>query len=103
MVRGYEKVVHLYPQGMLVLINERGTYENFILKCKERLCTAAQLEICRQTRKTLLKYRDTLRASNHPLKDDIEKYTRGARCTFPDFDCPNDCHFAPGKKLERKI
>ena len=27
-------VAELLPQGMLVLINERGTYENFILKLK---------------------------------------------------------------------
>ena len=29
---------HLYPQGMIININERGTAENFILKCQERLC-----------------------------------------------------------------
>ncbi len=38
-----------YPQGMLVKVNERGTVENFILKCTERLCGAAQLEIMEQT------------------------------------------------------
>ena len=42
-----------YPQGMLVQVNERGTVENFILKCTERLCGAAQLEIMQQTRITL--------------------------------------------------
>lgn len=27
-----------FPQGKMVLVNERGTVENFVLKCKERLC-----------------------------------------------------------------
>ena len=45
-----------YPQGMLVKVNERGTLENFILKCTERLCGEAQLEIAQQTKEILDKY-----------------------------------------------
>ena len=37
---------------MLVQVNERGTIENFVLKCTERLCGAAQLEIMEQTQRT---------------------------------------------------
>lgn len=91
------------PQGELVLINEEGTYENFILKCKERLCSAAQLEIMLETRELLLKYQKALEESNHYLKDDIKKYTKGARCTFPDFECTEDCNFNEGKVLKRVI
>lgn len=80
-----------------------GKYEDFILKCKERLCSAAQLEIMQQTRATLLKYRDSLKLSNHPLAEDIVKYTKGARCTFPDYECPSDCKFKEGKLLTRRI
>jgi len=98
------KVVSKYnPQGELVLISETGKYDNFILKCKERLCSAAQLEIMLNTRETLLKYRDALKESNHYLATDIEKYTKGARCTFPDFTCTEDCKFKEGKTLVRKI
>ena len=93
----------VYPQGMLIDICESGTYENFILKCKERLCSAAQLEIMRQTRATILKYREELEKSGHPLKDDIVAYTKGARCTFPDYTCPTPCGFKEGIKLTRKI
>ena len=93
----------VYPQGMLIDICENGTYENFILKCKERLCSAAQLEIMLQTRETLLKYKEELEKINHPLKDDIIKYTKGARCTFPDFVCLSKCGFSEGIKLTRKI
>lgn len=91
------------PQGELVTISEMGKYEDFILKCKERLCTAAQLEIMRQTRDTLLKYKEHLEQANSPLAEDIKKYSHGARCTFPDFDCSADCKFSEGKLLTRKI
>ena len=91
------------PQGQLILISEEGTYDNFILKCKERLCSSAQLEIMLQTKKTLLKYKDELEKSNNYLFNDIKQYTNGARCTFPDFQCLSDCKFAEGKKLSRKI
>lgn len=91
------------PQGELVNISETGKYGDFILKCKERLCSAAQLEIMLQTRQTLLKYKNALEAANHPLAEDIEKYSHGARCTFPDFDCSSDCKFKEGKILTRRI
>ncbi len=91
------------PQGELVKISEVGKYEDFILKCKERLCTAAQLEIMLQTRKTLLKYKKALEESNNPLAIDIKKYSHGARCTFPDYTCSSDCGFKEGKTLTRKI
>lgn len=91
------------PQGELIKISEVGKYDDFILKCKERLCTAAQLEIMMQTRETLLKYKKALEDSNHPLALDIEKYSHGARCTFPDYTCSSDCGFKEGKILTRKI
>ena len=98
-----ESVKDVIPNGELVLVNENGNYENFILKCQERLCTAAQLEIMRQTRDTLLKYRDALKESESPLYDDIEKYTHGARCTFPNYKCSKPCGFKEGITLTRKI
>ncbi len=96
-------VKRVNPQGELVKISEIGTYDNFILKCKERLCSAAQLEIMLQTKETLLKYKKVLEESNSPLAIDIEKYSHGARCTFPDFTCASNCKFAEGQKLTRRI
>lgn len=96
-------VGELTPQGELVYINEAGKYDDFILKCKERLCSASQLEIMIQTRDTLVKYKKALENSNNPLAGDIVKYTHGARCTFPDFTCSEDCKFSEGKRLIRKI
>ncbi len=91
------------PQGEIIRISEKGKYSDFILKCKERLCSAAQLEIMKQTKETLMKYKKALEEENHPLKYDIVKYLNGARCTFSDYHCPEDCKFKEGKTLIRKI
>ena len=96
-----EKVKDVTPQGEVVLISEKGKYEDFILKCKERLCSAAQLEIMEQTRDTLMKYKENTHSAR--IAEDIVKYTRGARCTFPDFKCSQDCKFVEGKRMTRKI
>lgn len=96
-------VKDLIPQGMMVSINERGTYEAFILKLKERLCTHAQLEICNQTKETLIAYTKALKDSNHYRYQDLIRYTKGARCTFDDFICNDQCHFKEGILLKRKI
>jgi hypothetical protein len=102
-LKDFEKVKDIFPQGELVEVNERGTYEDFVLKCKERLCSAAQLEICNQTSINLGKYKEELEKSSHYLKEDILKYTKGARCTFSDYECLSDCNFAEGKTLKRRI
>ena len=91
------------PQGQMIQVNETGTYDNFILKCKERLCGAAQLEISNQTKKTLTKYYETLQLTNPVLAADMEKYTHGARCTFSDYTCKSDCGNQKAKTLTRKI
>lgn len=94
----------LYPQGNKVNVLERGTYEMFILKCKERLCSRAQLEIMQQTRKTLFDYADGLKVSkNVYLSKDISNYLHGARCTFPDYLCKNKCNFPGGVNCTRSI
>ena len=96
-------VSSVYPQGELVLITESGKYEDFILKCKERLCSSAQLEIMNKTKEILHNYSDYLNETNNPLAKDIKKYLKGARCTFKDFICTSDCKFKAGKLLNRKI
>ena len=102
-IRDISSVKDIIPIGEVVNVVESGKYEDFILKCKERLCTNAQLEIMQITKETLLKYKKALENSNHPLKDDIEKYSHGARCTFPDFKCTSHCGNREGIQLVRKI
>lgn len=92
-----------YPQGELVLVNEKGKYEDFILKCKERLCSNAQLEIMKQTRETLIKYMNYLERENNPLKDEIVKYSYGPRCTFLDYTCKENCGFSRARNLNRRV
>lgn len=95
-------LVDIVPQGEMILVNETGTYDNFILKTKERLCTSAQLEIMKSTKDILLKYKSELEKNNNPLKDDIKKYVKGARCTFG-YHCTQRCNFNSGITLEREI
>ena len=46
------------PQGEMIKISEKGTFENFVMKMKERLCSAAQLEVAMQTESTRNNYRN---------------------------------------------
>lgn len=96
-----QKVKDLHPQGELVQIIERGTPENFILKTYERLCTCAQLEIMEQTKQTLQKYSDE--AVEQRIKDMFQYFKKGARCTFPGFECKTPCQFKEGVNLDRDI
>jgi hypothetical protein len=45
-----------FPQARKILVQERGLYEHFILKCHERLCCQAQNEIMQQTKDTFNLY-----------------------------------------------
>ena len=98
-----DSVKDVTPIGELITVYERGTYENFILKCKERLCSAAQLEVMLQTKNTLTEYYNALVSKNSDLASDMEKYTHGARCTFSGFKCSSQCKFKEGINLSRKI
>ena len=102
-INDMKTVKDVTPQGELVLISEMGTFDNFILKCKERLCSAAQLEIMEQTRDTLLRYKEELERKEHPLSEKVKQYSLGARCTFKDFKCTSNCKFKEGIDLSRKI
>ena len=91
-----------YPQGMLVNVNERGTVENFVLKCTERLCGAAQLEIMEQTKETMDKYMKAV--ENKPaIYEYLLPYSKGARCTFPGWKCNSPCIFGGKNAMNRKI
>lgn len=92
----------LYPQGMLVTINERGTIENFVQKCFERLCGSAQLEIMDQTKNTLNKYLENVKDEKE-LYEYLETYSKGARCVFPGWSCNLPCMFGGKHAMERII
>lgn len=91
-----------FPQGMLVQVNERGTIENFILKCTERLCGAAQLEIMEQTQKIMEKYLEATKEQPE-LFEYLLPYSKGARCTFPGWKCNLPCIFGGKNAMNRTI
>lgn len=48
-----KSIAHVFPNGTLVGVTETGNVMNFCMKCKERLCGRAQLEIAKQTDENL--------------------------------------------------
>ena len=92
-----------FPQGLLLDINERGTVENFVMKCQERLCGAAQLEIALQTKEILDKYMENTKEVKKEIYDYLVPYSRGARCTFPGFKCTLPCMWGAKRGIDRKI
>jgi len=82
---------------------ERGTAENFILKCKERVCGCAQLEIMKQTYEILNKYIEKTKETNEEIYNYLLPYAKGARCTYPGFKCTNVCMWGAKNALTRKI
>lgn len=99
-LRDMELVEELIPQGQLVLINERGDYENLIAKALERLCTNAQYEVMRNTQHTI--ERIIKNTDNDAVRRDLEKINMGARCTSG-FKCSTPCAFKEGIDLSRLI
>ena len=96
-------VMEYLPQGTLVDVNETGSFKTFIMKAKERDCSAAQLEIFKQTMETKQKYYEALKEKDHPYVKKLEPYMRGRRCSYPDFNCPRSCGFAEGINGTRRI
>lgn len=98
-----KEVASNYPQGMLVETYEMGTLDDFLLKLKERKCACAQLESMRICNDILAKYEYALRMKIHPRAEEIMNYTKGSRCTFPDYQCHAKCGFPLGVDETRKI
>jgi len=92
-----------FPQGLLLDINERGTVENFVMKCQERLCGAAQLEIALQTKEILDRYMENTKDSKKTIYEYLVPYSKGARCTFPGFKCTLPCMWGAKRGIDRKI
>lgn len=91
------------PQGELINIHEEGTFDTFIMKLKERDCSAPQLEIFRQVNDTKRKYYEELKEKDHPYAKKLEPYMNKRRCKFPDYTCPSPCGFREGILGSRRI
>lgn len=80
-----------FPQGKMVFVNERGTVEDFVLKCEERLSGFTQLEITMQTKAELEEYLRNTREKNKRVYNYLMKYATDAKGTFPDYNCVKSC------------
>lgn len=95
-----QRVADITPQGELIAINERGDYENLILKAKERICTAVQLETQQNVKEVIDKV--IANTDNEYVKADLEKVAKGARCVNG-YKCKTPCKFVQGIYTFREI
>lgn len=93
---------HLYPQGMLIKVNEQGNIKKLIAKCKERLCGRAQLETAMITKESLTRYLEAVK-DIPVLYNELLPYSHGPKCTFHDFKCNEPCVFGAKYGLDRII
>ena len=103
-----KKLADYIPQGTIVRITEQGLFEDFVLKCKERLCGRAQLEIMKSTVVNAHKFianKKELSYNNQKLLETIidEKGTLVPRCAFKDFKCSEGCSWGKNGAFERLI
>lgn len=106
-IQDIESLQENFPQGMLVKVNERGTIEDFVLKCTERLCGQPQLEILKITEKTLQDYYNALcDQGDEELAEILKPLLEKPRCVFLSkygFVCSNPCVFTAKGAINRKI
>ena len=102
-----KSVSYCIPQGTLVDITEQGIFEDFLLKCKERLCGRAQLEIMQRTIIDLMKFvdqKDYLSEENQMLLEmDTNDDTVIPRCMFKDFKCKETCRWKANHAFDRLV
>lgn len=108
-----KKVSYCIPQGTMVRITEQGLVEDFVMKCKERMCGRAQLEVMAQTGNLVKDFYNNLSNlsyMNQKLIKGImiqDERTIGltpcARCQFKDFSCKEGCQWGSAKALTRLV
>lgn len=96
-----------YPQGMLVSVTEQGLFEDFVVKCKERMCGRAQLEIMRVTEDLVCRFLQNKELLSQKNKKRLEQICREgtpcARCNYPDYHCREGCTWGDREALTRLI
>lgn len=106
-LRDIASVGNVYPQGMLVSVTEQGLFEDFVVKCKDRMCGRAQLEIMQITEQIAARFvtnRENLSAANRKRLDNITDAGKPcARCGYPDFVCQEGCTWGKKEALQRLI
>ena len=102
-----ELIKEVYPQGTLVEVTEQGLFEDFVVKCKERMCGRAQLEIMLDTMHMIEKFeknrQNLSKANQKRLESILEQNRPCARCGFDDFQCVEGCIWGKKEALTRLI
>lgn len=102
-----ELIKEVYPQGTLVEVTEQGLFEDFVVKCKERMCGRAQLEIMLDTMHMIEKFeknrQNLSKANQKRLESILERDRPCARCGFDDFQCVEGCIWGKKEALTRLI
>ena len=95
----FDKLIsaNILPQGQMVSVEESGNFLDFYAKCKERLCTRAQIEIRENTVETAkrflgvqFKYSDLVKDMFYYDEDD-DSYKVRPRCQFNNYTCKEPC------------
>ena len=91
------------PQGTLVHVTESGYIDDFLMKCKERLCGRAQFEVAMSTADTM----NRLFINGEGNRDLSDCYIRGerlkAKCELVCGGCKEPCEFGAVHALDRSI
>lgn len=94
------------PQGTLVKVIEQGTIDDFFLKCQERLCGRAQIEVMIQTAETLRKMGEQGTFTT-PVKQELDRYIKDGnvrpKCKLIKGGCKEPCRFGPNGALTRLV
>lgn len=105
-----KEISDVFPQATLVRITEQGIFEDFALKCKERLCGRAQLEIMKQTIESLNKFVKNgfnLNCTNRLLLvnmlDRKNDMCAVPRCCFSDYECNETCQWGGKQAFTRLV
>lgn len=113
-LKDISSVAEFLPQGTMIEVGERGTFENFIAKSKERICVQAQKEIRDLTVEQAKDYlsqliEDKNNCDDEQLKEiyesyitDLSKRIKGSRCTAG-YKCSSPCSFKQGINLESDV
>lgn len=108
-VNDFERIKDQFPQCTMVKILEQGRAYWFLMKCKERLCGRAQLEIADQTTVTMQKFIDNIDNLSPSMRSEFEKCIDTenmkpvTKCQFKEFKCKEPCRWGAKHGIDRII
>ena len=95
-------IADLYPAGMLINMNMRGTPENLILLLQERLCGAVLPETCFTAKSILEEYCQETVQTNPAVYEMLNRFSNGTKCSFGHYTCTRPCPLGPAMCFTRK-